>query len=67
MASNPVGAPPARATPAQIDKNLLTIAEPKRLRDKAHLKFAGPHAQNICLPMRTKTIIKQSRAHPKLF
>jgi hypothetical protein len=27
--------------PAQIDKSLLTIGEPKRLRDKAHLKFVA--------------------------
>ncbi|MGB6915069.1 MAG: hypothetical protein WBE42_20310 [Pseudolabrys sp.] len=29
------------AAPAQIDKNLLTIAEPKRLRD---MKFVSSHA-----------------------
>ena len=27
--------------PGQIDKSLLTIAEPKRLRDKAHLRFVA--------------------------
>src|SRR5450830_1797256 len=32
--------------PAQIDKSVLTIAEPRRLRDKAHLRFV---ASNPCL------------------
>src|SRR5450756_1624462 len=32
--------------PGRIDKSLLTIAEPKRLRDKSHLKFV---ASNPCL------------------
>jgi hypothetical protein len=27
--------------PGRIDKSLLAIAEPKRLRDKAHLKFVA--------------------------
>ena len=32
--------------PPQIDKSVLTIAEPRRLRDKAHLRFV---ASNPCL------------------
>ena len=28
-------------TPGRIDKSVLAIAEPKRLRDKAHLKFVA--------------------------
>ena len=36
------------ATPAKIDKSALAIAEPKRLRDKAHLKFVGSHPCLIC-------------------
>ena len=43
--------------PAQIDKGPLTIAEPKRLRDKAHMKFVGSRVK--CLPIRTKALIKQ--------
>jgi hypothetical protein len=34
--------------PAQIDKSLLPIAEPKRLRDKAHLKFVASQACLVC-------------------
>ena len=35
-------------SPGQIDKSVLTIAEPKRLRDKAHLKFVASQACVIC-------------------
>jgi hypothetical protein len=34
--------------PARIDKSLLPIAEPKRLRDKSHLKFVASQACLIC-------------------
>jgi Rad52/22 family double-strand break repair protein len=34
--------------PAQIDKSQLAIAEPKRLRDKAHLKFVASQPCLIC-------------------
>jgi hypothetical protein len=34
--------------PAQIDKSLLAIAEPKRLRDKAHLRFVTSQPCLIC-------------------
>ena len=34
--------------PAQIDKSLLTIAEPKRLRDKAHLRFVASQSCLVC-------------------
>src|SRR5450631_482834 len=34
--------------PAQIDKSLLTIAEPKRLRDKAHLRFIASQPCLVC-------------------
>jgi hypothetical protein len=34
--------------PAQIDKSVLTIAEPKRLRDKAHLRFVASQPCLIC-------------------
>ena len=30
--------------PAQVDKSLLTIADPKWLHDRAHTKFVGSHA-----------------------
>ena len=35
-------------TPGKIDKSQLTIAEPKRLRDKAHLKFVATQPCLIC-------------------
>jgi hypothetical protein len=34
--------------PAKIDKSLLTISEPRRHRDKAHLKFVASHPCLIC-------------------
>src|SRR5262249_9696899 len=34
--------------PDQIDKSQLTIAEPKRLRDKTHLKFVASQACLVC-------------------
>ena len=44
--------PPAPAAPnlppAKIDKSQLVIAEPKRLRDKAHLKFVASQACLVC-------------------
>jgi hypothetical protein len=39
---------PATLAPVKIDKSLLTIAEPKRLRDKAHLKFVASQPCLIC-------------------
>ena len=50
--SDPAAPPLAPTTaepsllPGRIDKTVLTIAEPRRLRDKAHLKFV---ASNPCL------------------
>ena len=32
----------------KIDKSVLTISEPRRLRDKAHLKFVGSQPCLIC-------------------
>jgi hypothetical protein len=34
--------------PARIDKSALTIAQPKRLRDKAHLRFVASQPCVIC-------------------
>jgi DNA recombination protein Rad52 len=34
--------------PAQIDKSVLTIAEPRRLRDKAHLKYIATQPCLVC-------------------
>ena len=34
--------------PGRIDKSALTIAEPKRLRDKAHLRFVASQPCLIC-------------------
>ena len=39
---------PADLVPAGIDKSVLTIAEPKRIRDKAHLKFVASQPCLIC-------------------
>ena len=41
----PVQADPA---PGKIDKSVLTISEPRRLRDKAHLRFVGSQPCLIC-------------------
>ncbi len=34
--------------PTKIDKSVLTISEPKRLRDKAHLRFVAAHPCLVC-------------------
>jgi len=34
--------------PGRIDKSALTIAEPRRLRDKAHLRFVASHPCLVC-------------------
>jgi hypothetical protein len=34
--------------PAKIDKSVLAIAEPKRLRDKAHLRFVASQPCLLC-------------------
>jgi hypothetical protein len=34
--------------PAKIDKSVLTISEPRRLRDKAHLKFVASQPCLVC-------------------
>ena len=34
--------------PGKIDKSQLAIAEPKRLRDKAHLKFVASQPCLVC-------------------
>jgi hypothetical protein len=39
---------PADLFPGGIDKSVLTIAEPKRLRDKAHLRFVASQPCLIC-------------------
>src|SRR6187551_1405576 len=45
----PVLAPTAAAlAPTKIDKSQLAIAEPKRLRDKAHLKFVASQPCLVC-------------------
>jgi ERF superfamily len=38
----------ADTAPGKIDKSVLTISEPRRLRDKAHLKFVGSQPCLIC-------------------
>jgi Rad52/22 family double-strand break repair protein len=40
--------PPAPGETARIDKSALAIPEPKRLRDKAHLKFVASQPCLIC-------------------
>lgn len=34
--------------PGRIDKSALTIGEPRRLRDKAHLRFVASHSCLVC-------------------
>ncbi|HZL30520.1 MAG TPA: Rad52/Rad22 family DNA repair protein, partial [Pseudolabrys sp.] len=36
------------ATPDKIDKSALTIGEPKRIREKAHLRFVASHPCLVC-------------------
>ena len=52
LAPTPAAPPLSPATadllPGRIDKSALTIAEPKRLRDKAHLKFVASQPCLIC-------------------
>ena len=40
--------PSADQLPARIDKSILTIATPKRLRDKSHLRFVASHPCLVC-------------------
>jgi len=54
--SNPIGENPAPipthiqtgATPAKIEKSELTISEPRRHRDKTHLKFVASQPCLVC-------------------
>ncbi len=51
IADNPTPPPtdrPADYFPGKIDKSQLTFGEPRRLRDKAHLKFVASHPCLIC-------------------
>ncbi|HWT81620.1 MAG TPA: Rad52/Rad22 family DNA repair protein [Candidatus Methylomirabilis sp.] len=43
-----VPASPPTDSPTRIDKSSLTLAEPKRLRDKAHLKFVASQSCLVC-------------------
>ena len=47
---NPPASPDlhADATPTKIQKSELTISEPRRYRDKAHLKFVASHPCLVC-------------------
>jgi hypothetical protein len=47
-ATSPLAAAVPDLTSAKIDKSQLTIAEPKRLRDKAHLKFVASQPCLVC-------------------
>ena len=44
----PLAPPSPIPLPGQIDKSVLTIAEPKRLRDKEHLKFVASQPCVVC-------------------
>lgn len=46
--SPPIAPTGTEAPAGRIDKSQLTIAEPKRLRDKAHLKFVASQPCLIC-------------------
>jgi hypothetical protein len=43
-----VPASPPTNSPTRIDKSSLTLGEPKRLRDKAHLKFVATQSCLVC-------------------
>ena len=43
-----VPASPPTDSPTRIDKSSLTLGEPKRLRDKAHLKFVASQSCLVC-------------------
>jgi hypothetical protein len=47
-AARPLAPTAPAPLPARIDKSLLPIAEPKRLRDKAHLKFVASQPCLVC-------------------
>jgi DNA recombination protein Rad52 len=47
-AAPPLAPAPPILSPAKIDKSQLAIAEPKRLRDKAHLKFVASQPCLVC-------------------
>ena len=44
----PGAQPEPEPAPGRIDKSVLTIAEPKRLRDKAHLGFVASQPCLVC-------------------
>jgi hypothetical protein len=48
VAIAPPMAPTTPDLPARIDKSVLPLAEPKRLRDKAHLKFVASQPCLVC-------------------
>ena len=43
-----VSGPPPTPTPSKIDKSVLTISEPKRIRRKEHLRFVASQPCLIC-------------------
>ena len=48
LAAPPLAPVVPSVAPAKIDKSQLAIAEPKRLRDKAHLKFVASQPCLVC-------------------
>jgi Rad52/22 family double-strand break repair protein len=48
VAASPLAPATPELAPGQIDKNQLVLAEPKRLRDKAHLKFVASQPCLVC-------------------
>ena len=48
LAAPPLAPVVPSVAPAKIDKSQLAIAEPKRLRDKAHLKFVASQSCLVC-------------------
>jgi hypothetical protein len=50
VSGNPPASKPLQVdvAPGKIDKSVLTICEPRRIRDKAHLKFVGSQPCLIC-------------------
>ncbi|MDI1346881.1 MAG: Rad52/Rad22 family DNA repair protein [Pseudolabrys sp.] len=47
-AANSIAPASPETQPARIDKSVLAISEPKRHRDKIHLRFVGSHPCLVC-------------------
>ncbi len=48
QASHPTPLQPTQPAPERIDKSVLPLGEPKRIRDKEHLKFVATQPCLVC-------------------